>query len=144
MKIIVDTNIVFSALLNSNNTIGSILFNSYDLFEFYSPSYLRFEIKKHWQKLLKISKLQEDNLEASYQLVLSKIKFIDEELIPQDTWLESETLLEGVDIDDIPFVALTVFLDGKLWTGDKILYSGLKSRGFSSILNTTDILTIRG
>lgn len=144
MKIIVDTNIVFSALLNSNNAIGSILFTSYDLFEFYSPSYLRFEIKKHWQKLLKISKLQEDNLEASYQLVLSKIKFIDEELIPQDTWLESEILVEGVDIDDIPFVALTVFLDGKLWTGDKILYSGLKSRGFSSILNTTDILTIRG
>ena len=47
MKIVVDTNIIFSALLNSNSTIGDILFNSDKDFEFYSCAYMRFEIQKH-------------------------------------------------------------------------------------------------
>jgi predicted nucleic acid-binding protein len=34
MKIVVDTNIIFSALLNSNGNIGDLLFNSDKDFEF--------------------------------------------------------------------------------------------------------------
>ena len=34
MKIVVDTNIVFSALLNSNNTIGDLILNPDMYFEF--------------------------------------------------------------------------------------------------------------
>jgi hypothetical protein len=30
-------------------------------------------------------------------------------------------------------------LDASLWTGDKILYNGLKAKGFEQILNSTDI-----
>ncbi len=47
MKIVVDTNIIFSTLLNSNTKIGDLLFNSDKHFEFYSCSYMRFEIQKH-------------------------------------------------------------------------------------------------
>ncbi len=46
MKIVVDTNIIFSALLNTNSTIGDLLFNSDKHFDFYSCSYMRYEIKK--------------------------------------------------------------------------------------------------
>ena len=53
MKIVIDTNIIFSTLLNSNGTIGNIIFNSNKTFEFYSCSYMRFEIDKHWEKLKK-------------------------------------------------------------------------------------------
>ena len=35
MKIVVDTNIVFSAILNSDGHIGELLFNSEEQFEFY-------------------------------------------------------------------------------------------------------------
>lgn len=35
MKVVVDTNIVFSAILNSNGLIGELLFNSGNQFEFY-------------------------------------------------------------------------------------------------------------
>jgi len=35
MKIIVDTNIVFSAILNSNSRIGKILLNSKEHFQFF-------------------------------------------------------------------------------------------------------------
>ena len=40
-KIIVDTNIVFSAFLNINSKIGQILINGVHQNEFYAPEYLR-------------------------------------------------------------------------------------------------------
>jgi predicted nucleic acid-binding protein len=53
-KIIVDTNIIFSCLLNSHGTIGDVIFNSEETFGFYSNEYMRFEIHKHWAKLKRI------------------------------------------------------------------------------------------
>ena len=46
-KIIIDTNIIFSCLLNSQGTIGDLIFNSEEIFEFYSNQYMRLEIYKH-------------------------------------------------------------------------------------------------
>jgi len=143
MKIVVDTNIIFSTLLNSNSTIGDLLFNSDKNFEFYSCNYMRFEIKKHWERLKKISKLSEEQLQVSYTQVLTKIKFVNEEIIPVETWLASEDITNGIDIDDTDFVALTKFLKATLWTGDKVLYKSLKKIGFKKILNTTEILALR-
>jgi predicted nucleic acid-binding protein len=143
MKIVVDTNIIFSTLLNSNSTIGDLLFNSDRHFEFYSCSYMRYEIQKHWEKLKKISKLSDKQLQVSYTQVLSKLKFINEEIIPVETWLASEEITKGIDIDDTDFVAMTKFLKATMWTGDKVLYNGLKKRGFKKLLNTTELLALR-
>ena len=110
MKIVVDTNIIFSALLNTNGSIGDLLFNSDKQFEFYSCSYMRYEIQKHWQKIQKISKLSDQQLQVSYSLVLSRLKFINEEIIPIETWLASEKITKDIDVDDTDFVALTKFL----------------------------------
>ena len=143
MKIVVDTNIIFSTLLNSNSTIGDLLFNSDRHFEFYSCNYMRYEILKHWERLKKISKLSDEQLQVSYTQVLSKLKFINEEIIPVETWLASEQITKGIDIGDTDFVALTKFLKATLWTGDKILYNGLKRLEFKKLLNTTELLALR-
>ena len=143
MKIVVDTNIIFSTLLNSNSTIGDLLFNSDKHFEFYSCSYMRYEIQKHWERLKKISKLSDEQLQVSYTQVLSKLKFVNEEIIPVETWLASEEITKGIDIDDTDFVAMTKFLKATLWTGDKVLYNGLKKIGFKKILNTTELIALR-
>jgi predicted nucleic acid-binding protein len=65
MKIVVDTNIIFIGLLNTSGTIGDLIFNSADAFEFYSCDYMRFEIHKHWEKLKNISRLTETELQNS-------------------------------------------------------------------------------
>ena len=143
MKIVVDTNIIFSTLLNSNSNIGDLLFNSDKHFEFYSCSYMRYEIQKHWERLKKISKLSDEQLQVSYTQVLSKLKFVNEEIIPAETWLASEEITKEIDIDDTDFVAMTKFLKATLWTGDKALYNGLKKLGFKKILNTTELLALR-
>jgi predicted nucleic acid-binding protein len=143
MKIVVDTNIVFSTLLNSNSNIGDLLFNSGEIFEFYTCNYMRYEIQKHWERLKKISKLSDEQLQISYTQVLVKLKFINEEIIPAETWLASEQLTKGIDIDDTDFVALTTFLRATLWTGDKPLYKGLKKLNFKKIVNTAELLALR-
>lgn len=143
MKTVVDTNIIFSTLLNSNSTIGDLLFNSDKHFEFYSCSYMRYEIQKHRERLKKISKLSHEQLQVSYTQVLSKLKFVNEEIIPVETRLASEEITIGIDIDDTDFVAMTKFLKATLWTGDKVLYNGLKKIGFKKILNTAELLSLR-
>lgn len=142
-KIIVDTNIIFSCLLNSQGTIGDIIFNSENILEFYSNQYMRFEIRKHWNKLLKISKLTDDELQIAYDRMLTKLTFINEELIPKNDWEKAETLLIDIDLDDADFVALTRHLKGSLWTGDKPLYEGLKAKCFRTVYNTQDIMKLR-
>lgn len=143
MKIIVDTNIIFSALLNTKGTIGDLLFNSEGIFEFYSCSYMRHEIEKHWKKLKQISKLSDIELEESRYTLFAKINFINEELIPPKTWLSAETISADIDIDDSDFIALTKHLKGYLWTGDKVLYSGLKLKKFKRVYNTTELSALR-
>ena len=143
MKLIVDMNIIFSALLNTNGTIGDLLFNSSGTFEFYSCHYMQYEIGKHWQKLRKVSKLTEAQLEESQTNVLSKIHFINEELIPSTVWLYAESIVKDIDMNDVDFIALTKHLKGYLWTGDKKLYNGLKAKNYKRVYNTTDLIQVR-
>jgi predicted nucleic acid-binding protein len=143
VKIIVDTNIVFSALLNTDGKIGELLFNSAGVFDFYSCSYMRLEIQKHWKKLLRISGLSETQLEESRFKIYGKINFINEELIPATIWNLSEKIVTAIDLDDIDFIALTKYLKGHLWTGDKKLYAGLKKQSFKNIFNTQELFELR-
>ena len=142
-KIVVDTNILFSFLLNTQGSIGDLLFNGEGIFEYYSNEYMRYEIRKHWAKLKKISKLNDSELETAYDKLLARLTFIYEELIPKNIWLQSEKIVAGVDPDDIDFVALTKYLKGSLWTGDKQLYDGLKRKRFRTVYNTTDMIMLR-
>lgn len=139
MKIIIDTNIIFSALLKTQTTFGHIIFNSHKVFEFYCPHHLRAEIRKHWDRLKRISKLTDEQLQESYDSLLAKIIFINEAIIPQKIWQESEQITQGIDLDDTDFIALTKFLKGKLWTGDVELKNGLKAKGFKAVLTTVEI-----
>lgn len=139
MKVVVDTNIIFSGLLNTNGTIGELLINSKKSIEFYSCNYMRYEIQKHWGKVKKISKLSDLQLSDAQFNLFSRLKFINEDLIPENIWKKALLLTSNIDIDDTDFVALTLYLKGSLWTGDKELYNGLKNKGFKKILNTIDL-----
>lgn len=143
MKIVVDTNIIFSALLNTNSTIGDLIFNSDKVFHFYSCKYMLAEIEHHWSKLKRLSKLSEEQLNQARLNIFSKISFINEELIPPATWLAAEKITQDIDIDDTDFIALTKHLKAYLWTGDKELYQGLKGKHFNQVLSTSELIGLR-
>ncbi len=81
MRFIVDANIVFSGILNTNGKIGDLLINSKLYFDFIAPDFLRSEIRNHYPRLIKISGLTIQQVqEAEFQLY-KDIIFISEEQI---------------------------------------------------------------
>ena len=142
MKIVVDTNIVFSAILNSTGRIGQILITSKSNFQFYSCVFLKTELNRHQDKLLKLTKPSIEELEELQDLITKNITFIHESLLPEKTIIAAEKLLIDVDLNDSVFVALTKNLKAKLWTGDKELIKGLKSKKFKDVFTTGEILEI--
>jgi predicted nucleic acid-binding protein len=143
VKIVVDTNIVFSAILNSDSNIGDLLLNSGKYINFYTADYLHFEIRNHYEKLSKISKLSVSTIAENEYIITKGINFISEEQIPESTWISAFNLVKNVDLDDIAFVALSKHLRCKLWTGDGFLIRGLKKNGFSNIITTNELLSYR-
>jgi len=140
MKIVLDTNIVFSALISPESTISRLLFSSDKLFSFYTCDYLEVEIRRHWAKLSKMSGLTSDELTEAMVLLFERIKFINKDLIPWKVHNKADLMVKDIDPDDIDFVALSMYLNAKLLTGDKKLYAGLKSKGFSFVMNTQEML----
>lgn len=144
MRIVVDTNIVFSAIINGSGKIGDILFNSPNSFNFYSPEFMIDEISKYEPKLIKASKLPLQKFQESKQRVLSQIDLISEEVILQKNWEYAHQIMKDVDIYDTPFVALTLELNALLWTGDKKLINGINQLELDFCKTTEEILQIRG
>jgi len=144
MKIIVDTNIVFSAIINSKSNIGDLLLNSFDHLEFISVSFLQTEIENHKKKLSRISKMSVSEIDKSKELLFSRIKFIPESDIAIKHWSKATQIVRDVDMDDIAFVALSISLENTpLWTGDKKLINHLSEIGFNNCLTTNRVIEIR-
>jgi len=138
-KIIVDTNIVFSALLNVNSRIGQILINGKNHYDFYSPEYVRHEIFKHKEKIKSIGKLSENEFFETYDLVLKNITILNHSIIPSEIYRNAESTCQDIDIDDTIFVAVSEFTNGILWTGDLKLINGLNKKGFKHSIKTDDL-----
>lgn len=142
MKIIVDANIVFSGILNSNGKIGDLLLNSNRIFKFIGPEFLRKEIFKHYDRLSKISGLSIERIKESEFQIYKNLTFISEEQISEWAWLAANKLVEDIDPNDTPYVAFALHFDCKIWSGDKQLIKGLSSKGFNDFHSTNELFSI--
>ena len=143
MKIIVDANIVFSAILNTNGKIGDLLINSKEHFDFIAPDFLRGEIRKHYTRLCKISGLSIDQVQESEFQVCSDITFISEEQIKISSWISAENLVADIDPKDTHYVAYSKHFRCKIWSGDKTLIRGLQKKGFTNFITTNELYKLR-
>jgi predicted nucleic acid-binding protein len=139
MRIVVDTNIVFSAILNTNSKIAGILLQPKSRLSFYTTQQLSNEIEEHREKIKKISNFSEYELNRIITLITKRIRFINIKLIPKESFYFAESLTSDVDIDDTEFVALTEYIKGKLWSGDKELQIGLKKKGWNKFISTEEL-----
>ncbi|RLD81411.1 MAG: hypothetical protein DRJ10_06245 [Bacteroidetes bacterium] len=139
MKIVVDSNIVFSAILNTRSNIGQIITIGAKHYDFYTTYLLKVEILNHKHKIQKITGFNDERFTEIFELITSKIRFVDEILLSNKD-LESALLLtRDIDEDDTLFVALTNHIDGKLWTGDKRLEKGLKKKNYTRLITTNEL-----
>jgi predicted nucleic acid-binding protein len=139
MKIIVDTNVIFSAILSSSGKIGQILIYGRQQFEFYAPNLVKVEIKRHRDKMIQLGELTDSDFEDNRDDIFSCITFISEEQIPYEYWQDAIPLVRDIDMDDIAFVVLAEYLDAQLWTGDKKLLKGLINMGFTKGITTDEV-----
>ena len=142
MRIVVDTNIAFSAILNTNSNIARVFLQPKSRLHFYSTDLLLMEIFEHKEKIVSLAEYTNEEFEITVRLITSKIKFIDLNLIPQNILDSAEKLVSEVDADDTEFVALTDHIRGRLWSGDRELQKGLKSKGWNKFISTSELIEL--
>jgi predicted nucleic acid-binding protein len=128
--VIIDANIAFKCLISARGDLRQRLDPSGHL-QFFTPRFLFVELFKHKGRLVSASGLPESDLLAALHTLLSRVEFVNEENVPLGTWMEAYRLCKGIDEKDTPYVALTLHLEGQLWTEDDVLKSALKARGFT-------------
>jgi len=143
VKFVIDTNIAFSAILNTESKIGDLIMNSHGILEFHACDTLRSELKKHRAKLLELSKTTDEQLDQSEYQITKCLEFTNEALIPFEFWVKGANLVKDVDMDDIAFITLAEFLGIKLWTGDRELMRGLAKKGYTNFITTEELYKLR-
>lgn len=114
MKLVVDSNIIFSALIKKSTTRNIILS---DVFEPHAPEYIFSEITKHKELLLRKSKLNEGDFDALLLVLQKHIRLVPKEKYNENMAL-AEDILKDIDITDSPFLALALALNCKIWSND--------------------------
>jgi len=114
MKLVCDTNVVFSALIAGGKTRELILSDETDL---YAPEFFFTELDNNRSEITEKSKLSEGQLK-----LLLDVLFKDTEVVPreefEDDMERASTLIGDTDPDDVPFLALSLSLDVGIWTDD--------------------------
>ena len=136
MKVIVDSNILISALISPQGKELELLMNPWTKGIFYSCDFLRKEVLRNKEKIIRSSRLPESDLLNLIVKVSGRINFINEEQIPGVIWAKALAQTKDIDESDTPFLALALYLRGILWTGDKKLIRKLTAKGFKEIKNT--------
>ena len=129
MNVVIDTNILFSALLKTPNKFAETIFLSEDTF--YAPKQVIAELFKHQKKIVRTSRLNEDAVFDLLFLLTKRVIIKDEKEISNSALQKAHTLCKNVDLMDMMIVALALDLKAQLWTGDKVLIKGLLSKGFN-------------
>jgi predicted nucleic acid-binding protein len=133
LRVIVDTNILFSSMLSSQTKFADILFTSGH--QFYVCELVVVELFKHKEKIVRLSKLPEDDVVRLYHILLRRLTLYKEDLITPQHRAAAYALCQSIDPSDTPHVALTLELGGVLWTGDNTLKKGLQRQGFEAFFD---------
>jgi predicted nucleic acid-binding protein len=115
MKIIIDTNILLSALIK-NSTTRKILIRSD--WEFYYPKISLNEIKKHEDMVIRKSDMKKENYEILLSDLLNNITLVKQEEITNLD--QAKEIMRNIDPDDTIFIAAALSIkDSIIWTDDK-------------------------
>ena len=136
MKIVVDSNIVFSALISGKE----IYLEIFKKHKAYIPDIVLLELLKYESRLIKKCKVKEDGFRMFTQLLFEELTVIPKFAISSMNWQKAYEICKDVDEKDTPFVALSLELDVPLWTNDKKLGEGVKKKGFDRFVTVDEHL----
>jgi len=116
MRIIVDSNMILSALLKQG--LSRKIISSQNI-EFYTLDYVLKEIGKYMGYIIQKSGMQKDEIEALLSYFMENIVVLSDEEVNSKMG-EAKKIMEKIDIRDSPILAcaLAISNDG-IWTEDK-------------------------
>lgn len=127
--VVVDTNILFSSLVSGGRSAFTRTLRE-SRRQFVAGELVLTELFKHKERIVAASRLSDDEVVLLFYDLMRELEFFKEDLISSQNRKKAYSLCRNVDETDAPHVALTLELDGLLWTGDEKLRRGLKAKGF--------------
>jgi len=130
MDLIVDSNILFSALIKDGVT-SNLLFH--DELRLYAPEYLLIEFQKHKNLIKAKTERSDGEFDRLMEILQRRITVVPaEEILPH--MREASNI--SPDPSDSPFFALAILLGANLWSNDK----KLKTQKRVLVLSTEDLI----
>ena len=134
MEVVVDTNVIISALLRDGLTRRILLLAP---FEMYTVPFTKQEIENHKGELLHKSGLDEDSFGHLLDLIFAKMVVVDREVL-EPFRKRAGSILKDIDPADAPFLALAMALDCPVWSNDR----DLKKQRVVKVYTTQEILEL--
>ncbi len=133
MRIVLDSNILFGALIKDSATRKLILEHDEP---FLFPDFIFKELEKHKDELVSKSGMAKDEFYLLLGLLLQKVELVPEAyLLPYKK--QANDMVKEIDPDDAMFVACTLAYKGSiLWSED----GKLKRINEIKVMNTKEIL----
>src|SRR3989344_531616 len=115
MNLVIDTNIIISALIKDSLTRALILNTKYNLI---FPSFIFEEIKNHKKEIVKKSKLSDEEFDILFSTLINYVKIIPiDKIVPfKKTAYE---IIGKIDEDDVIFIATALAYNAQIWSDDK-------------------------
>jgi len=135
MLLVVDANVVFSALIGGQ-TYNVFYVNSIvRVFQFKAPNYLFIEIYEHFDEILEKTKFSKEELEIVLNFLKEQI-----DIVPFKEYMDKYEEAKEIspDPDDVPYLALALKLGCAIWSNDK----ELKKQSAVKVYNTQEIVQL--
>lgn len=137
MKVVIDSNIIFSSLMSGKSFYMDFLNQN----EVYAPDFLFEEINEYENKIIENTPLKEDFYNYA-QEIFKYLMIIPKIAIRPETWEKAHKLCKAIDEKDTPFLALSLELNLPLITRDKKLYKGLLGKDIKNIILFEDFFEL--
>lgn len=135
MQIILDTNILFSALIRDSIT-RKIIFEYEGSFLF--PEYIFEEAEEHKQEIILKSGMSTDDFDALFALLLRKVTIVPSKVLEQHRQ-EAEEIVKDIDSNDVLFFACALAYKGSIiWSND----AELKKQTRIKVITTTEAIKL--
>ncbi len=138
LRLVLDTNIIISALINKKSTVRDILLT--DKITFYLPELVLAELLKHQELLCKKSGLSKSEVFFTIFYLLSKVEIVKKEAFSENLE-KARNIMEKIDIKDSEFVALALSIENDgIFSNDRHFdYSGVKRWTVEEIVGWLEI-----
>lgn len=130
MRLVIDANALFSALIKDSLSSDLVFSNRLELI---APEFLLHELKKHRDMLISKTYMSDDQFLRVLDALKRRIKLVNEK--------ESVGFLDcaagfSPDPSDTPYFAVAILLGIPIWSNDK----ALKKQNRVKVYNTTELL----